>query len=252
MKTPRKYFLLNLASILMMLVSFSLTFVAGMFAENTKIESCARDVVNIVNTKVPTKDLLGVTVEAGESGSLPNSEDQFYKLYGVFRQEKITFASGYNLTKQDNVRIDDLDPNFNFPVAYLQYTHGSHPYDRGHKKYKDDVYPVELMFPYDSEYLNSKKIVISDIHARSLLKTKEGIVIVAENEEFTFSWELKNTIKSIDYDPFLEANAFDEANAEKEAKKLAAEKEKEERRLEIERKREAKLAQIKKKSELEQ
>lgn len=176
MKTPRKYFLLNLVSILMMIVSFSLTFVAGMFAENTKIESCARDVVNIVNTKVPTKDLLGVTVEAGENRSLPNSEDQFYKLYGVFRQEKITFASGYNLTKQDDVRIDDLDPNFNFPVAYLQYTMSSPKYKRGHKHYKDDVYPVELMFPYDSQDTGSKKIVISDIHARSLLKTKKGII----------------------------------------------------------------------------
>lgn len=176
MKTPRKYFLINLASILMMIVSFSLTFVAGMFAENTKIESCARDVVNIVNSKVPTKDLLGVTVEAGESTTLPNSEDQFYKLYGVFRQEKITFASGYNLTKQDDVRIDDLDPNFNFPVAYLQYTQSSPVYDRGHKHYKDDVYPIELMFPYDSEGLSAKKIVISDIHARSLLKTKKGII----------------------------------------------------------------------------
>ena len=36
-----------------------------------------------------------------------------------------------------------------------------------------------------------------------ILETKEGIVIAAENEpgEFTFSWELKSTIKSIDYDP---------------------------------------------------
>ena len=33
-----------------------------------------------------------------------------------------------------------------------------------------------------------------------VLETKEGIVIVAENDpgEFTFSWELKSTIKSID------------------------------------------------------
>jgi len=59
-----------------------------------------------------------------------------------------------------------------------------------------------------------------------IVETKEGIVIVAENEDFTFSWELKNTIKSIDFDPFMEANAYDEACAEKEAKKLKAEADK--------------------------
>ena len=45
-----------------------------------------------------------------------------------------------------------------------------------------------------------------------ILETKEGIVIAVENDpsEFTFSWELKSTIKSVDYDPFIEANNYDE------------------------------------------
>ncbi len=83
-----------------------------------------------------------------------------------------------------------------------------------------------------------------------VVETKEGIVIVAENSEFTFSWELKNTIKSIDYDPFMEANAFDEANAEKEAKALKKEKERLAKEAEIQKKREAKLALLNSKKEL--
>lgn len=53
-----------------------------------------------------------------------------------------------------------------------------------------------------------------------IVETKDGIIIVAENEHFTFSWELKNTIKSLDFDPFVEASSYDEQQAEKLAKKL--------------------------------
>jgi hypothetical protein len=40
-----------------------------------------------------------------------------------------------------------------------------------------------------------------------IVETKEGIVIVAENQadDWTFSWELKSTIKALNFDPFLEA-----------------------------------------------
>ena len=66
-----------------------------------------------------------------------------------------------------------------------------------------------------------------------VLETKDGLIIAAENEPggFTFSWELKNTIKSIDYDPFIEANNFDDEEARKQLKRQR----KEEERLERER-----------------
>jgi len=69
---------------------------------------------------------------------------------------------------------------------------------------------------------------------------------VAENEpgDFTFSWEVKTTIKSIDYDPFTEANAFDDENAEKEAKKQARAAEKERKIQAINEKRAKKLAEL--------
>lgn len=84
-----------------------------------------------------------------------------------------------------------------------------------------------------------------------VVETKEGLVIVAENEDFTFSWELKNTIKSLDYDPFIEANNYEESLAEKEQKKLKAEQEKQAKLEAVEKKRQAKLAAIAKKQNLE-
>ena len=85
-----------------------------------------------------------------------------------------------------------------------------------------------------------------------ILETKEGIIIAAENEpgEFTFSWELKSTIKSIDYDPFIEANNFDEEVAMKEEKKLRREQEKATKLKMLEEKRAKKLAEIERRKEL--
>lgn len=40
-----------------------------------------------------------------------------------------------------------------------------------------------------------------------ILETKDGIAFAVEvnNDQLTFTWELKSTIKSTDYDPFIEA-----------------------------------------------
>jgi hypothetical protein len=85
-----------------------------------------------------------------------------------------------------------------------------------------------------------------------VLETKDGLVLVAENEpgEWTFSWELKSTIKSLDYDPFIEANNYDEEVASKQEKKLRREQEKEAKLKLLEEKRAKKLAEIERKREL--
>ena len=77
-----------------------------------------------------------------------------------------------------------------------------------------------------------------------IVETKGGLVIVAENEpgDFTFSWEVTNTIKALDYDPFLEAAKWEDEIAAKAEAKLA--KEEEARELELKRKK--KLAELNK------
>ena len=96
----------------------------------------------------------------------------------------------------------------------------------------------------DLEWLYSKEF--------DIVETKDGIVLVAENEpgDFTFSWELKNTIKSLDYDPFIQASNFEEAIAEKAAKKARIEAEKAERARKLSEKRAKKLAELEAKKNL--
>lgn len=79
-----------------------------------------------------------------------------------------------------------------------------------------------------------------------IVETEAGLVIVTENETdgTTFSWELKSTIKSVDYDPFLDGDKWEakcEATAAKKAR-IAAEKEAKTKLMEAKRK--AKLAEL--------
>lgn len=79
-----------------------------------------------------------------------------------------------------------------------------------------------------------------------VVETKEGIVIVVENEPdgFTFSWEIKNTIKSLDYDPFIEADRWEDEKETKAAAKEAREQAKEAKAKALAEKRAAKLASL--------
>lgn len=101
-----------------------------------------------------------------------------------------------------------------------------------------DALKADLEYLYGDEY--------------DVVLTKEGLVIVAENEpgDFTFSWELKNTIKSLDYDPFIQASNYEEAVAEKKEKKARAEAEKAIKIQKLEEKRAKKLAEIEAKRNL--
>ena len=85
-----------------------------------------------------------------------------------------------------------------------------------------------------------------------VVETKDGIVIVAENEpgDFTFSWEVKTTIKSIDYDPFEEAALFEESEQAKVQKKELKDAEKARKIAATEERRAKKLAEIEAKKAL--
>lgn len=94
------------------------------------------------------------------------------------------------------------------------------------------------------------KALVADLKAWlpdfDIVETKDGIVIVAENEpgDFTFSWELKSTIKSIDYDPFIAANNWEEKQIQDAAKKADRIKRAEEKQEALAEKRQRKLAKL--------
>ena len=192
MKKKAIFFAVNKTKIAILIIPFFSLFIclfSGCFASATRIEKIAEYAANIVDTCVPTKDLLSISVEPTSGDSLPNSEDQFHQLYGVFKQKKITFASGYNMTKEEEVKIESINADVNFSVAYIGETLGSKKYN-GH--YIHPTYPVELMFPLDSEYMSVKKVIVSESQARKILQNV--FEIYKEDDQYTID-DYKKIIK---------------------------------------------------------
>ena len=167
----------NKSSISILIVSIvflSSSFVAGMFATKGTLEETSHYIASVVETRVPTKDLLAITLEKETStASLPDHYQQFNQLYGSFRQTRITFTSGYNLTHEESVSIDEIDSsNDKLAAIFIGPING---YEEYHQHYKHDCYPVELMFPTapnNSQDPIYQKVFISTKQAYALLEAR--------------------------------------------------------------------------------
>lgn len=187
----------NLIVLLCFLSSLSLMFCSGIFSPDTKNEEISSYMAETVRSKVPSKDLLCITVESNSGLNLPDSESQFLNLYGVFRQERITFASGYNFHKSQTITIGEIDSSANLSAVYIGSTTGSEPY-KGH--FKDITYPVEFMFPLKrNDAVSVRTACLSTSQARTVLKNR-GIIKADEDYVNADYEKLLNTATNITID----------------------------------------------------
>lgn len=97
--------------------------------------------------------------------------------------------------------------------------------------------------------LSDLKLIYGDDF--DILQTKEGIVFtVMMNDETLLSWELKSTIKALDFDPYIAAEMYETEQEQKSSKREARIKEEEAKRIALEAKRQAKLAEQERKRQL--
>ena len=153
-------------SLALIIISLSLVYVCGSFASSTHFEKIAEYATDIVLNHTENKKYCAVTVEASdESGAIADSDSEFHQLYGVFLQQKVTFASGMNVDKRHVISIgdsisDNLSVLYVGPVGTIEYN--------GH--YKHYVSPIEVMFLDEKNYdFNKYVIYISQSHADKLL-----------------------------------------------------------------------------------
>lgn len=153
-------------SILLAFFSLSSVYIGGSFSSNTQFEKIAEHATNIVVNHTENKKYCAVTVQAtGDSGPIADSNSEFHQLYGVFKQQKITFASGINADKKRDITLgesisDKLSILYVGPVGTIKYN--------GH--YKHYSSPIEMMFEDQRNYdINRYVIYISQSHADKLL-----------------------------------------------------------------------------------
>lgn len=153
-------------SILLAFFSLSSIYIGGSFSSNTQFEKIAEHATSVVVNHTENKKYCAVTVQAtGDSGPIADSNSEFHQLYGVFKQQKITFASGINADKKRDITLgesisDKLSILYVGPVGTIKYN--------GH--YKHYSSPIEMMFEDQKNYdINRYVIYISQSHADKLL-----------------------------------------------------------------------------------
>ncbi len=176
-------------SICLSLLGLILVFIGGIFSTNTQIEKVANYATEVVTTATEKGNLCAITVEATEdSKPIADNESEFHNLYGVFRQEKITFATAVNPNKEYDISITGISDNLS--LLYVGPV-GTKENVGGEERFRHYIYPIQMMFEDQRLYEISNYIIyISKTHATKILETKG----VEKEEDGTYSFDSYETL----------------------------------------------------------
>ena len=169
---------------LIVLFSLSLVFISGYFSTNARIEETSFYSSEVVKNNTIAKQTISLSVRSkGDSGSLPNWDNEFHNLYGAFKERVITFAATINSDKAMNLMIKD-DVSYVTDSISLLCTGAVGTIEYPTNKpthFKHHSLPIEMMFEdnrsiYD---INHFIVNISQSHANKMLANK-GIVSQAD------------------------------------------------------------------------
>ena len=186
------------------LVGLMLVFIGGIFSANTQIEKIADYATEVVTTATEKKNLCGITVQATEeSAAIADTNSEFHSLYGIFRQNKITFATVVNPDKEHNISITGITDNLSF--LYIGPV-GTKECDHGEKRYRHLTFPIQMMFEDGRYYeINSYIVYISKTHATKLLEEKG----VEKQEDGTYTFDDYETLIASTVNMYIDGETFD-------------------------------------------
>lgn len=162
----------KVSSILLSLLALIVVFVGGAFSSNTQLEIISDYASNVAINNTKESYLYGIAVEKRyKEHPLIDSGREFLDMYGVFKQNKITFAPLINADLRHSITINEISSN-NLSLLSVGSV-GTIPY-KGH--YKHGIYPMEVMFE-DKRYYDIYRYVayISEKQANEILK-KNGVM----------------------------------------------------------------------------
>lgn len=159
----------------------SLIFVSSSFSNDAHLEQVAEYASDVVKEHTLGKKYCALTVEhTSESGPILYDQSEFYNLYGIFKQTKITFGSLVNLHDKFDIRFADIESKNNLSIFYVSITASTEYNDH----YKNFLYPFELMFEGATSEQTKGKAGISYISVDQAKKylIKEGNIPNADGE----------------------------------------------------------------------
>ncbi len=191
-------------SICLSLLGLMLVFVGGIFSTNTQIEKIANYATEVVNTATEKKNLFAITVQAtDESKTIADTDTEFHNLYGVFKQNKITFATAVNPNKEFNITIPDITDNLS--LLYVGPV-GTSKTETGEKRFRHYVFPIQTMFEDERYYFTNQYIIyISKTHATRILESRG----TEKEEDGTYSFDKYETLVASTISMDFNGESFD-------------------------------------------
>ncbi len=185
------------------ILSLTVSLLTGLVSYDTEKEKVAQYTSNIVKNNTESSKYLGVTVQRLQANSDFNAQDndaEFRRIYGVFKQERATFAAGYNLDKSFSITVDCIDSTENQSIMYVGQS-DSEPYENG---YKHVPFPYIFMFPLvRNEDLTRNCLSISKSKATEILlrlfpQKKESEFTESDYKQHVIGKQTDITISSAD------------------------------------------------------
>lgn len=152
-------------------VALSFVFAGGIFSKSTRFEEVADYATQVVINNTENQKYCAITVEKGENNNdLYSADSEFHNLYGIFRQEKITFASAINADKKHDISIENVTGNLSMfyfgAIGSVEY--------KGH--YRHTTFPLEFMFNEKDTYsVGRYHVYLSQKQADEYLLNKIGV-----------------------------------------------------------------------------
>ena len=187
------------------LLSMFMVFLSGCFHNDTKIEKCASYAGEVVSKCTRNSEYSSLIVESKTPNKkLCDSESEFYNLYGIFAESKVTFAPLYNADKSFDIHIKGVESS----SLSILYGGGvrTEPYN-GY--YRHRVYPIDLMFEDEKYFYDHKYVVyISQRQADSILEL-DGIIPGADgyteaNYKSLLRKKITMIIDAVEYDYIIQ------------------------------------------------
>lgn len=142
----------NVISILVLIfVSLIMLFPAGALNTSSIVENTAEYIADITENHTVSGTYTALMIEPndGTDKKINNPYNEFYHLYGIFREGLATYVGSANAEKSHVVKIKELEDNSNFSFLNADTGFDVKEYykdSEGNMIFKQEFYPLELMF----------------------------------------------------------------------------------------------------------
>ena len=158
---------------------------AGSLNSDTIIENTSEYLAEVAKNHTVNGLYSAMVVEPkdGSEKTIRKAYDEFHFLYGIFREDRATYAGVVNSDKSHHVIFEDIESETNFSFLHVGPSGFNTNYQKKTGRYLQEFYPLELMFdskhpkiPGTTSFLYLSQSRADELLEKKYLKTGEHTV----------------------------------------------------------------------------